>query len=57
MSERMTNQSWRERFHLPESKAAIVSQVIVATIESGLIKADEQVGASRKFARYLPFWA
>ena len=57
MSERMTNQSLRERFHLSESKAAIASQVIAATIESGLIKLDEQVGASRKFARYLPFWA
>jgi ATP-dependent DNA helicase RecG len=53
MSERMTNQSLRERFHLPESKTAIVSQVIAATIEAGLVKADERVGASRKFARYL----
>lgn len=57
MSERMTNQSLRERFHLPENKAAIASQVISATIEAGLIKADEEVGGSRKYARYLPFWA
>jgi predicted HTH transcriptional regulator len=57
MSERMTNQSLRERFHLPENKAAIASQVIAATIEAGLIKADEEVGGSRKYARYLPFWA
>jgi predicted HTH transcriptional regulator len=57
MSERMTNQSLRVRFHLPESKSAIVSQVIAATIGVGLIKADEKVGSSRKFARYLPFWA
>jgi len=57
MSERMTNQSLRERFHLQESKAAIASQIIAATIEAGLIKPDERVGASRKFARYLPFWA
>lgn len=57
MSERMTNQSLRARFHLPESKSAIVSQIIAATIEAGLIKADEKVGGSRKFARYLPFWA
>jgi len=57
MSERMTNQSLRERFHLPESKSAIVSQVISAAIETGLIKPDEKVGASRKYARYLPFWA
>ena len=57
MRERMTNQTLRERFHLPESKSAIVSQVITAAIESGLIKLDEKVGASRKLARYLPFWA
>ena len=57
MSERMTNQSLRERFHLPESKSAIASQVIAATIEAGLINPDERVGTSRKFARYLPFWA
>ncbi len=57
MSERMTNQSLRERFHLPENKAAIASQVIAATFEAGLIKPDEKVGGSRKFARYFPFWA
>jgi predicted HTH transcriptional regulator len=57
MSERMTNQSLRERFHLSEKKTAIISQVITATIEAGLIKADEKVGGSRKYARYLPFWA
>jgi ATP-dependent DNA helicase RecG len=57
MSERMTNQSLRERFKLGEDKAAIASQIIAATIEAGMIKADESVGASRKYARYLPFWA
>ena len=57
MSERMTNESLRERFHLPESKRAITSQIIAATMEAGLIKPDERVGTSRKFARYLPFWA
>ena len=57
MSERMTNQSLRERFHLPESKSSIVSQIISAAMEANVIKPDEKVGASRKFARYLPFWA
>ena len=57
MAERMTNQSLRDRFHLPESKSAVVSQMIAATIEAGLIKLDERVGTSRKYARYLPFWA
>jgi predicted HTH transcriptional regulator len=57
MAARMTNQTLRERFHLPESKVASVSQVISAAIEARLIKADERMGSSRKFARYLPFWA
>lgn len=57
MSERMTNQSLRQRFRLPESKSANVSQVIAYSIEAGLVKPDEKVGGSRKFARYLPFWA
>ena len=57
MGERMTNQSLRERFHLPESKSASVSQAIAAAIETNAIKSDERVGGSRKFARYLPFWA
>jgi ATP-dependent DNA helicase RecG len=57
MSERMTNQSLRERFNLPEGKSAVISQVIAATLETGLIKSDEKVGTSRKYARYLPFWA
>lgn len=57
MAERMTNQSLRERFGLPDTKAAVVSQVIAAATEAGLVKADESVGGSRKFARYLPFWA
>lgn len=55
-SERMTNQSLRARFGLGESKAAIASQIIASTIEAGLIKADETAGASRKYARYIPFW-
>jgi predicted HTH transcriptional regulator len=54
---RMTNQSLRERFGLPETKAAITSQIISATIDAELIKPDEAVGGSRKYARYVPFWA
>ncbi len=57
MSERMTNQSLRQRFGLPESKSAIASQAIAATVEAKLINLDEKVGTSRRFARYVPFWA
>jgi len=53
----MTNQSLRERFHQPEGKTAITSQITAAAIEAKVVKADEKVGGSRRFARYLPFWA
>jgi hypothetical protein len=53
----MTNQSLRRRFGLPESKSAIVSQAIAATVDEKMVKLDEKVGSSRRFARYIPFWA
>jgi ATP-dependent DNA helicase RecG len=56
-NQRMSNQSLRERFGLPESKAAITSQVIGATKEAGLIRADDSETSSTRYARYLPFWA
>ena len=46
-----------ERLPQPEKKSALVSQVIAATIDVALVKPDERVGGSQKFARYLPFWA
>lgn len=57
MSERMTNQSLRQRFGLAESKSAIASQAIAATVDAGFVKLDEKVGSSKKYARYVPFWA
>jgi len=53
----MTNQTLRLRFHLPDGKTSAVSQVISATIDAGLIKPDTRVGDSKKYARYLPYWA
>ena len=46
-----------ERFQIPATKIHLVSQVISATLEVGLIKPDEKVGTSKKLARYLPHWA
>jgi predicted HTH transcriptional regulator len=58
MAARMTNQSLRSRFHLAQAKTVVVSQIITATVEAGMIKPDEKVtSASRRFARYVPFWA
>jgi ATP-dependent DNA helicase RecG len=57
MAERMTNETVRGRFGLSISKASAVSQIISATVDAGWIKADQSVGASKKYARYLPHWA
>jgi ATP-dependent DNA helicase RecG len=56
MRQDMTNQTLRERFHLPPSKSSLVTAIINQTIEAGLIRPDESVGASKKLSRYLPFW-
>jgi ATP-dependent DNA helicase RecG len=56
-AQRMTNQSLRERFNLPNSKIHLVSQVIQNAIEDTLIKPDEKAGPSKKFACYVPAWA
>ena len=57
MNERMTNQSLRERFKLPEDKSTTVSQVIAEAVETKYIKPDDATTGSRRYARYLPFWA
>ena len=57
MNEKMTNQSLRERFNLPESKTAVVSQIIAATLEAEQIKVADPSQASTRYRSYLPFWA
>jgi ATP-dependent DNA helicase RecG len=56
-NQRMSNQTLRERFKLPESATTTVSAVIGAAKEAGLIKSDDMETASTRYARYLPFWA
>jgi len=57
MNEKMSNQSLRERFKLPESKAANVSQVISEAVKAGKIKLDDSGTTSKRYARYIPYWA
>lgn len=57
MNETMTNQSLRERFKLSEKKSVIVSQIIAKTLGSKKIKLDENVLKSKKYAKYIPYWA
>lgn len=58
-NESMTNQSLRERFKLEDTrtKAVTVSQIIAAAIEQNQIKPGDPESASKRYARYLPFWA
>ncbi len=58
-NEKMTNQSLRERFKLEDTRAksASVSQIIAATVAQELIKLDDPENASKRYARYVPFWA
>lgn len=57
MNEKMSNQSLRERFKLPEDRAEISSRIIRETIDSGLVKLENPERASKRYARYVPFWA
>lgn len=56
-NERMTNQSLRERFHLPESKVETVSRIIGDAIQQGKIRPDDPSSTSRRYAKYVPWWA
>lgn len=57
MNERMTNQSLRDRFKLPETKADYASRIIRDTIEANLIRDENPESGSRRYAKYVPFWA
>lgn len=58
-NEKMSNQSLRERFKLDDTrtKVSAVSQIIVAAIASGIIKPDDPENVSKRYAKYVPFWA
>ncbi len=53
----MTNKSLRDRFNISEKNYPVASKIISDTIEAGLIKDYDQSSRSKKFARYIPFWA
>jgi len=57
MRETTSNQSLRKRFGLPDDRAETVSRVLRDAGESGLIKQEAAGSGSKKYARYVPFWA
>lgn len=56
-NQRMGNQSLRERLGLAQSKMPTVSQIIGDTQEAKLIRLDDAQTTSKRYARYVPFWA
>ena len=57
MNEKMTNQSLRERFNLPEKKSEAVSRAIRDSVKAGKIKLTDPEQASLRYRSYIPFWA
>lgn len=57
-NEKMTNQTLRERFGLPQNQAktAAMSQLIAETIAAELIKPVETESGSKRYASYVPIW-
>jgi hypothetical protein len=53
----MTSHSLREPFHPPEDKSTVALRIIAAATEAKVVKPDEKVEGTRKYARPLPFWA
>ncbi len=57
MNEKMSNPSLRERFKLSDSRADQASRIIRDALDAGKIKLDDPENTSRRYARYIPFWA
>ncbi len=56
-NEPMTNRSLRERFGLADHQSAVASHIVTATQAAALIKPDGALTSSKRYARYVPFWA
>ena len=59
MSEMMTNQSFRERLGLSQKKTDVdkVSRVISDALDDDMIKLNDPENKSKRYAKYIPFWA
>ncbi|MBN8545241.1 MAG: putative DNA binding domain-containing protein [Ignavibacteria bacterium] len=53
----MTNNSLRIRFNIAEENYSMVSRVISESIKTGFIRQKDSDSKSRRFAKYVPYWA
>jgi ATP-dependent DNA helicase RecG len=56
-NEKMTNQTIRERFQIDDRNYPMASKIIRETIDAGFIKEEDPENKSKKFTRYVPYWA
>ena len=56
-NDKMTNQSLRDRFKIENKNAAIASRIIKEALIAKVIKEDDPESNSRKYKKYVPFWA
>lgn len=56
-NESMTNQSLRKRFKIEEHNSAKASRILRDAVESGKIKEIDPESQSRKYKKYVPYWA
>ena len=57
LGEKMTNQSLRERFGLSSRQSDVASRLVSAAVDEGLIKLEDPTSTSRRYAKYIPYWA
>lgn len=55
--EKMSNQSLRERFGLNKRQSDVASRIVSLAVEEGLIKLEDPESTSRRYAKYVPYWA
>ena len=59
MGEKMTNQSFRKRLGLNDTRAdtEASSRIIRDVLEDKIIKLNDIESKSKRYAKYVPFWA
>lgn len=57
LRQKATNYSLRSRFGLADDRTETVSRILRDTVSANLIKLEDPASSSKKFARYLPYWA
>jgi len=53
----MTNESLRKRFNIGKTNYPMASRIIADTIDAKLIKLYNAESKSKKYAKYIPYWA